>query len=525
MKSPWQIALLGLVVATACQAPGEISPARSLELCEAATRASWLELNAAGQGLLLKGEATFLERTERFELLLAGDGRYRRWVSGPLGQLEVFDGDRVIRQDASGLARELDLGDRVEAPLLASILTGAWIDAADLRVREVAPEALLVDREGGPLEFELTLSADSALPATITEETSSGESVMQLVDWSRIEGLAIPMGIVVRDHAEEEESLDETYTVTEGRVVDLGPSSFELALTPPEDFAFDASISPLVEALRTVTGHVLVHPTVAGKDLGWFILDSGAGAMVLDQAAGSELGLAPLGEVRAVGVVGSATTQFVAGAPLCLGPMTFDVPTFVELDLGFLSGVFGVPVGGILGYDLFSRAVVEVDTETVALFDARTFEPDPTWPTVALAFQGKTPCAEASFPVQGRAETAWFRLDTGANGALTFHAPAVKSYNLLANRETHLAEFGGVGGSSSGYFGQLEWFELGGRRIEGLEAGFAMNEVGTFADAYTAGNIGQDIFKGARLVFDFPAEHLYFAPSLDTEPTESTGQK
>lgn len=521
MKHALQVAALGLIALASCHStPQVLDEARALELRDAATRGTWMQLNAEGRGLQLKGEATFLNRTETFEFLLAGDGRYRRFVSGPLGQLEVFDGTRVVRQDSSGLTRELDLGDRAEAPLLASILTGVWADSQDLRVRESAPGHLVVDRPGTPLEFELDLNEAGNVPAQITEETSSGESIMQLLGWTTIEGLAVPMQIEVRDQADGEDSLGESYTAVEGHVVKLHDSSFTIDETPPTDFAFDASLDAHVEARRAITGHVLVHPTVAGEDLGWFILDSGAGAMVLDRTAARGLELEPLGEVRAVGVGGSETTQFVRGAALQLGPMAFDVPVFVELDLAFLSGVFGVPIGGIIGYDFFGRAVVEIDTETVALHDARTFTPDAAWPSVALAFQGKTPCAEASFPAQGKKATAWFRLDTGANGALTFHAPAVKSFDLLANRETHLAEFGGVGGTSSGYFGQLEWFELGGRRMEALEAGFAMNEVGTFADAYTAGNIGQEVFKGARLVFDFPAERLYFAPSLDAETAE-----
>ena len=83
---------------------------------------------------------------------------------------------------------------------------------------------------------------------------------------------------------------------------------------------------------------------------------------------------------------------------------------------------------------------------------------------------------------------------------------------MRKQRETRLARFGGVGGEGSGFLGELEWFELAGRRFEAFQCSFATTDVGTFADPYTAGNIGQELLEPFRLLFDYPGERIGLVP-------------
>src|SRR5439155_1433536 len=56
---------------------------------------------------------------------------------------------------------------------------------------------------------------------------------------------------------------------------------------------------------------------------------------------------------------------------LRLGPLTIADPFLVEMDLAPLAQAFGQPVAGIVGYDLFSRCVVELTLaeDRLELFD------------------------------------------------------------------------------------------------------------------------------------------------------------
>lgn len=104
-------------------------------------------------------------------------------------------------------------------------------------------------------------------------------------------------------------------------------------------------------------------------------------------------------------------------------------------------------------------------------------------------------------------------MDTGANGSVTFHAPAVERLHLLDNRQTTPANMAGVGGMTEARIGKIAWFELGGHRFEKVEATFSTAKSGAFADKYLAGNIGQDLMEPFTVVFDFGGSRVAFLPN------------
>ena len=92
------------------------------------------------------------------------------------------------------------------------------------------------------------------------------------------------------------------------------------------------------------------------------------------------------------------------------------------------------------------------------------------------------------------------------------HFEAVRDLALLEGRETRPGQTGGVGGQVATREGACERFELGGHVFEGLDAAFATEAVGAFADAYVLGNIGGKLLEPFVLVFDYPGERLGFVP-------------
>ena len=57
-----------------------------------------------------------------------------------------------------------------------------------------------------------------------------------------------------------------------------------------------------VEVVKCSSDHVLVRPYINGRDVGPFILDTGASGLVLDQRVADDLDLATFGEVHVSGV-------------------------------------------------------------------------------------------------------------------------------------------------------------------------------------------------------------------------------
>ena len=88
-------------------------------------------------------------------------------------------------------------------------------------------------------------------------------------------------------------------------------------------------------------------------------------------ALGLGLGGAPGLEVRA----------------LALGPLVVDRPVFMEMALGGIVSGATEPVAGIVGFDAFKSAVVEVGPggAPVRIYDPKTFKADARWAWHELA--------------------------------------------------------------------------------------------------------------------------------------------
>ncbi|MFT3880830.1 MAG: retropepsin-like aspartic protease [Gemmatales bacterium] len=170
----------------------------------------------------------------------------------------------------------------------------------------------------------------------------------------------------------------------------------------------------------------------------------------------------------------------------------------------------GAKIAGVIGYGVFHRCTVELDMEnnTVALFDPKTYDQNRVQNRWQKLYQtARVACVEAEF----EGHKGIFKLDTGAAGStVALHAPTVEKYKLLDGRQTTETLAGGVGGNVSAKSGKLKYFELGGHRTDDIEVTFATTAKGAFNSADTLGNIGGDLLKPFKLVFDYQNKRIAF---------------
>ncbi len=279
--------------------------------------------------------------------------------------------------------------------------------------------------------------------------------------------------------------------------------------------SFVPTVPPEIEVRRVKTGHLLVRPTINGRESGWFIFDTGAGINVISTPHVSDYALTPSGSLTAKGVGGNEESKLFRAARLVLGPMTMHDQPLMATDLSFLKSHLGEEIVGVIGFGVLARCVAEVDlaTPSIRLHDPARFSlPDgATWSEMSL--EARVPSVKARF--EGR--EGRFRLDTGANDGLVFHAPAVRRWRLLENREVSDAKVGGVGGFVPVKRGEVAWVELGGVRHEHVSARFATQpDKGTFAKKKLAGNIGAGLLKHYVLVLDYASERIAFMPNTSS---------
>lgn len=118
-----------------------------------------------------------------------------------------------------------------------------------------------------------------------------------------------------------------------------------------------------VDLLRPTEGgaRIFVQGTLPDGGLGLFLVDTGADISVLTQATADRLALSGLQEGKIWGLSGSARIQYGLLPSLTLGEMTVQgievavgVPGFQD-EIGFM------PIDGLLGNNVWSRFVLELD--------------------------------------------------------------------------------------------------------------------------------------------------------------------
>ncbi|GLC35855.1 hypothetical protein PLESTM_000375800 [Pleodorina starrii] len=142
------------------------------------------------------------------------------------------------------------------------------------------------------------------------------------------------------------------------------PTDFGLPLLPP--IPGDTSYSlqggrGAVPLWRAASGHYLVRPSINGQEGGgYFVLDTGASGFVITPQAAARLGGQSFGETHAASISGKVAARFVRLGSWGLGGVSIRQPVLMVMDLeGLVRGAPGEVVG-IVGHDLFRRAVVEV---------------------------------------------------------------------------------------------------------------------------------------------------------------------
>lgn len=465
-------------------------------------------------GLQLIGKGDYAGMPAQYQVLFNRDGQFVQTVASRLNTAIGFDGKRAWTRDIAGETRLLDLSDRGNVILSSLLITGMWLDPnSGFRYalpREGWKDGVCTLQFGhGPTDLAGELRIDGAtwLPLDCTV-TVAGHK--QTTTWSGVveyHGMKFPIRVVIRGA----EASAESYEIDS---IQPAPTfvrcPFEPMAAAPDDTVFDDALPAELMVKRARTGHLLVKPMVDGKDVGWFILDSGAGANVLANSVVKELKLETFGSLPAVGVGGAVKTAFSRPKSITLGRATFKEPLVVGLDLEFLDAPLGEHIGGIIGYGAFHRCIVEADMErgTVALFNPKNYDQSRVgdrWQK--LYHLSRISCIDAEF----EGHRGVFKLDTGAGAStVTIHAPTVEKHKLLDGRETTESLMGGVGSDVKTRKGKLKYFALAGHRTDDVEAEFAVENKGAFSSADTMGNIGGALVKPFKIVFDYQHKRIAF---------------
>ncbi len=279
-------------------------------------------------------------------------------------------------------------------------------------------------------------------------------------------------------------------------------------LQPAGGAAFGASAEAWIEVEDTGTA-LLVRPAIDGRDAGWFVFDTGATATTISSAAAARLGLAAVGRSALQGR--HETTVFEAGS-LALGPLTLREPRLIGMDVPASSLLFGRRSDGFIGYDVLTAAVVELDLGAgrVALHDPASFDLGGAGAWQPLVLYRRLPHVACRFEGGG---AGVFLIDTGWSGSVWLFAHAVAAHDLLDGRPTRGRTIQNLGASTPVRTGRIAWFELGGVRLDDVEADFSLKPVVLYpGPAEVPGVVGTALLRRFRVVLDYQHQRLALIP-------------
>jgi predicted aspartyl protease len=280
-----------------------------------------------------------------------------------------------------------------------------------------------------------------------------------------------------------------------------------LALAPVIGRAQPVASAPFI----LLNGKMFVDVTVNGVKAQAFV-DSGADATGLDddfaQRAGVKLGRA----VSLHGIQGrqdaheAKDVRFAVGAAVVTGRA-------IVLDYSTLAGQVRHQIDAVVGGDIFTTYVVEIDFEgqTLALHDRASFQPPAAAKLVPLTPKGKLMTAELMVEDKGPIRAL---IDLGDNVPLIVSPGPARSVGLTDGRATSTRRLGGHGPASIAKVTTAHSLSLAGERFDNVPVLITPHSIGLDA------NLGLPILQRFRLYLDFGGRRMWLgaANSARNEP-------
>jgi len=178
------------------------------------------------------------------------------------------------------------------------------------------------------------------------------------------------------------------------------------------------------------------------------------------------------------------------------------------------SSMFGRPVYGIIGYEIFGRFTVEINyqQEYIRLHEPFTYKPRRRWGRLPITLKKAKPYVTASLllPDGDTLREAWL-MDTGASMAVSLLDEG------LEPPDPSIPAFLGQGlnGNVYGRLARSPSFQIGEYLLEDVITGYpdtsAIPVLPTDHGWY--GNIGSELISRFHVVFDYPRSQVFLKPN------------
>lgn len=252
-----------------------------------------------------------------------------------------------------------------------------------------------------------------------------------------------------------------------------------------------------------------------------FIIDTGVRtAILMDKDLGDILNLVYSRKYSLSGIGGERIVDaYVAN------DISFDLPgvyskghamLVLDDDLLQLKNYLGVEIHGILGYELFSRFIVQVSYQNkeLILMSPKKFKPEKKYQVLPITIQDTKPYVLSDVHINDTTTIrAKLLIDSGASHGLFLESESDPRI-LIPDRNISSIIGRGIAGPMYGKIGRVKSLSLGKYTVDNVITNFPDAE--TYVDSlkvsplvFRNGAMGGEVLSRFDIVFDFSAEKLY----------------
>lgn len=270
-----------------------------------------------------------------------------------------------------------------------------------------------------------------------------------------------------------------------------------------------------------VCNNLVVIPVVLNGQLPLkFILDTGVRTTILTEKTFSDILKLTYG--RHYLVAGPGGEKIVEA--YVTNNVTLDLPgvhgeghamLVLEKDYLELRNYLGTDVQGILGYEVFSRFIVEVDYESrqLRLSLPEFFHPRKNYQMLPITIQDTKPYLQVPVHMKdGVIVNAKLLVDSGASHGLVLD-PSSNSQIEIPQKHVSSLIGRGLGGLITGQIARIKSLELGKYKIDNVIVNFpdpnSYTDTLKASDVFRNGAVGGEILSRFTTIYNFPGEKIY----------------
>lgn len=302
----------------------------------------------------------------------------------------------------------------------------------------------------------------------------------------------------------------------------FAPSS-QLALCQNETLGFHiVGDAKKVKIPFEIYSNLIVIPVILNNQLPLkFVLDTGVRTTILtDKAYSDILNMSYNRKYTIAGLGGDKLVEayVTSGVSLTLPPGVKGKGhsmLVLEEDYLELRNYLGVNVNGILGYEVFSRFIVEVnyDTRMLTLTTPEHFKKKRGYNEIPITIEDTKPYIRGRVAYKdGNEVDLKLMIDSGASHGLFLEEGSDPRIYVPENHiNSTLGR--GLGGVLKGKIARLARFEIGDKHWDDLIATFPQEE--SILDSlkntsvFRNGSVGGEILNRFKVIFNFPQEKIY----------------